>query len=786
MTAEQHARASGNARIEQRITYAAGAGPAPRGGLGLPEAPPVLVGRDGPAEELMALLADGGPKVAVVSGLAGVGKSALAVATAHRAAELGWFGDRVFFLRLRGYAPGGGVSGPELVREMLRLLGFRDADVQGSTDTWVALYRARLAEYARAGQRVLIVADDAGEVAQVRDLVPAGSVHRLLITSRHRLVAPGFTARQVLLDELAAGPAALLLSAALPGDPRPLREPEALAAVAERCGRLPLALTVAGAVLAGDPGLSVAELAAQLADARTRLAKLDSELDDGVRAAFDLSYERLPPDQARVFRLLTVNPGPDCATVYAALLTGEESADLRPKLAALVRASLLAEEPVGSGRWRMHDLVRLYARERGEKRAAEDGREAAVDALLGSLCLDTGKATRALGVNGAPVAPGPGLPSVAQAMRWLDAERATLVAAVCSAADAGRLDTVIGLGKLLVPYLQYYEHLSDGIVVARRVLAAAQRTGGGEGIGDALYDLALVLFRAYRPEEARELLARALDVFRSGGRRQGECKVLHLLGSLFRQAHRLAEAEAYLGEALAIFGELGIKHGQGIVLVGLAQVFEKTGRLDAAIDAYQRAVAVMYELKDHHRAAEGLDFLADALWRAGQREESLAVAERALALFRDLDNRKKQAWVLSGLAGCLLEAGREQEAKERFEEALALFAKGGDPHGQGVVLANLGRLHCLAGRPALALEFQERACVLLAGTGDRAGEAAAMRGLGVTLSDLGRYTEAAEAFDRSAGLFAAAGDTERESDARTAADGARERADRPRRRWRRR
>lgn len=337
MNAEQRARAEGQARITQvtvagdYVTHAPSEGPVTPAAPGLPAPPDALVGRDGPVKALTDLLDEGGggAPVTVVAGLPGVGKSALAVATAHRAVEYGWFEERVFFLQLHGYAPNDAVSGAQAVREMLRRLGVGDADVPPSPDGQVALYRARLASLARAGQRVLIVADDAGAVSQVQDLVPPDGTHRLLVTSRHRLVAPGFAARVVVLDELAVEPAAELVAGALlrtwPEDPRPAREPEALARIADLCGRLPLALTVAGALLAGDPGLAAGELARQLAEARTRLEKLhiDGDVPVGVRAAFDLSYARLPADQARIFRLLTVVPGTDCSTLFAHLATCE-------------------------------------------------------------------------------------------------------------------------------------------------------------------------------------------------------------------------------------------------------------------------------------------------------------------------------------------------------------------------------------------------------------------------------------------------------------------------------
>ncbi|WP_412077183.1 ATP-binding protein [Streptomyces xanthophaeus] len=780
MGVEQWARASGESQITQiagdQHVYEPGAGPGPQARLGLPDAPAELVGRDRPARELLALLAEGGSPFAVVAGLAGVGKSALAVTTAHRAVELGWFADRVFFLSLRGYAPDGGVSGPQAVQELLGHLGIRDTDLPPSPQGQLALYRARLAAYAQAGQRVLVVADDAGTVAQVRDLVPAGDTHRLLVTSRHRLVAPGFAARLIALDELDAEPSAQLLAGALlrtwPDDPRPAREPEALAAVAEACGRLPLALTVAGALLAGDPGLPAAALAGQLADARTRLEALtfddgDGGVPVGVRAAFGLSYERLPADQARIFRLLTVNPGPDCSTPYAHLITGEAEG-LRPKLAALVRASLLTEQPIGSGRWRMHDLVRLYALERGEECAQEDGRDAAVDALLVSLIADADRTQQALGVNGRP-AEGPDLPSMAEALRWLDAERPLLVAAVDLAASAGRPGPATRLGQLLMPYFQLYGHVEEGVSVGRRLLDVARRTGTREDLGGALYDLGLLLINAHALEEATEKVTEALTVFREGSERMGEGKALNLLGALYRERHRFEEAlEAYQG-ALEILRELRIRHAQGATLTGLGEVYEQLGRTEEAVAAYREAVAAVRGTDDRHREASALEFLGDALWKAGHREEALVVREQVLARVRELGNRKREGWALSGLASLLLSGDRPEEARARYEEALTLFVAEGDRLGEGGTLHNLAQVHLRTGRLEEALEAQERACSLLVGVAGPAHEALAAAELGNLLALLHRPTEAAEAWERAAALYASTGDAEQAARSRTAA-----------------
>ncbi|MEU9108205.1 tetratricopeptide repeat protein [Streptomyces xanthophaeus] len=796
MGVEQQAEASGGSQITQiagnQYVYGPGAGPAPQALLGLPEAPPALVGRDGPARELAGLLAEGGSPVAVVAGLAGVGKSALAVTTAHRAVELGWFADRVFFLSLRGYAPDGGVSGPQAVQEILGRLGIRDTDLPSSPQGQVALYQACLGAYARAGQRVLIVADDAGSVAQVRDLVPAGDTHRLLITSRHRLVSPGLAARLVALDELEAEPAVQLLSGALlrrwPDDPRPAREPAALAAVAEACGRLPLALTVAGALLAGDPGLPAGALAAQLADARTRLEALTFDEGDGgvpvgVRAAFGLSYERLPTDQARVLRLLTVNPGPDCSTFYAQLVTGEGE-DLRSKLAALVRASLLTEQPVGSGRWRMHDLVRLYAQERGEECAQEDGREGATASLLESLAVHMAGAEMILGLRERPET-APGLPSAAQVLRWLDLERPLLIAALRLALDTGRRDTARSLADALTMYLVHYGHEDDALAVARHMLAAVRQTGDGKALGTALCNLAGVLSDMDQGDEAHELLTEALVLCPRIPFREGEGHALNVLAGLHRKAGRFEEALQAHADALEIFRELGIRQAEAAALGLQGEALRKAGRLDEAVEVYRASIAICEEIGQRHREATARYALGEALWEAGHREESLTVREQAAAIFRESGNRTNEARAHHGLADSLLDEGRPEEARARYELALALFGEAGDEPGVCSVLGELGRVHRQEGRLEEALEAQVRCCGLLADAGLRSDLAVELCERALTLALMDRVAEAVDAFERAAALFGSVGAPEKEAMVQQMVVRLRQIRARPRRWWHR-
>ncbi|WP_327305234.1 tetratricopeptide repeat protein [Streptomyces sp. NBC_01298] len=794
MNAEQRARAEGSATVIQvagdYVVQPPGAGsvPPPPAAPGLPAPPAVLVGRESSVKVLTDLLDEGGggAPVTVVAGLPGVGKSALAVATAHRAVEYGWFGDRVYFLPLHGYAPNGAVSGAQAVREMLRHLGVGDADAPPSPDGQVALYRARLASLARAGQRVLIVADDAGSVSQVRDLVPPDGTHRLLVTSRHRLVAPGFTARVVGLDELSAEPATELIAGALlrtwPEDPRPAREPEALARIAEHCGRLPLALTVAGSLLAGDPGLAAGELARQLAEARTRLETLHIEGDVpvGVRAAFDLSYARLPADQARLFRLLTVVPGPDCPTLFAHLVTyegepgpaglAETAGELRPALAALVRASLLAEQPVGSGRWRMHDLVRLYALERGEGHAEEDGREAVIDRFLEGLTEVAARAAQALGIQRGPAAAGD-LPSMAEAAHWFEAERAVLVATVVFAADNGRSVLGAGLYNHVAGYLGPYGYLEDALLLERSMVDAARRHGDPV-LADALCNLsaALVCFTTrHLVDEAAECLMEALEMFRAVENRAGEARAMVLLGAVLQRQGRVEESTVILVQALALLQELQMPANQWTPLVGLGANLERLERWDEAVTVYRAAVTLAEDDGNPSLTVMLLRSFAAALWRTGEREEAMAVHSRALALSREAGNRSETGRLLLRMSQSLLDDGRTEEARAVCEEAAGLFAEIGQESGQALALFSLACVHEQDGLVTEQLEALERAVVLFVRVGDEDNTVGAVTAMANALTRVGGAAEGARAFDVLAEACEAVGLAEPAAEAREAA-----------------
>ncbi|MFD3699073.1 tetratricopeptide repeat protein [Streptomyces sp. NPDC058646] len=719
---DQRARADRGGRITQigqqigrdLHVYGPGTGPAPTALYGLPDAPVALVGRTEQVGLLLRTLdpaaaAPAAAPVAVVAGLPGVGKSALALTVAQQAMQRGWFPGGVLFVPLNGYAPSGQVSPGQAVAVLLRALGIRDADLPPTYEEQLALFRSELTTRAAAGLPVLIVADDAGDVAQVRPLIPPGAGgHRLLVTSRHGLVAPDFPARLVDLDELSDEAATELITGTLlrtrPADPRPERDRAALAEAATYCGRLPLALTVVAARLAGDPGLSPTTLAEQLADTRTRLAALHFEgprggLPVGVRAAFDLSYRCLGPDEARLLRLLTVNPGPDCSTEAATVLDREPEWDtrvlvaglggrrikgVRELLAALATASLVTEQPVGSGRWRMHDLVRLYAAEQGEGERRADGRSEAWDRLLGYYCGASDEAVSRLGQRGGK----------AEALAWLDRERPVLVASIALAEAKGRPEQVLSLSTALLPYLHDWWHFEEAFAVSERALAAARLLGDQVSASVLLLELGSLHYEFRQHERSVVRLEEAVAGFRECGDTGGEGLALRTLGSTLAAQDRWEEAVTTMERALERLKGRGASEVSARVNLGLA--LTTLGRFDEAIRAHGQAAALSREIGDVEGEANAYRNLGLCLRAMGRLDAAREAVERSVGMWRALDHRHSEGLAVSALALVLREQRSYEEAAAAYREAAGLLLEAGDDYRAEMVTEELEETLALA------------------------------------------------------------------------------------------
>jgi tetratricopeptide (TPR) repeat protein len=690
----------------------------------LPPEMAAFTGRDDELAVLAGLLdpggADGPVLVSAVAGLAGVGKTTLAIAAGHTAIQRGWFPGGVLFIDLHGYdqAP---VEPARALDALLRALGVPAEHIPPGTEERAGLYRSVLAQ---AAGPVLVIADNASSEAQVRPLLPGGGPHAVLVTSRHTLA--GLRARLVDVTVLDQEASMALLDAALrvarPGDDRISADPTAARRLARICGGLPLALQITAALLTADPALTASELANDLAAESARLDQL--AYDDGsktgapsVTAAFEFSYSKLNDIAARVFRLLPVNPGPDISTAAAAVLADVSAREVRVILGALARAHLAETAPGTTDRWRMHDLVRLYAQQLSDTHAQTDRREEARDRLLGYY-LDMAHAAhdhlRAL--------PGVAVPDEftgrGNALVWLDAERASLETAVTMAAETGQDQTAVDLSLALSEYLAWRRRFDDWIAITTIGLNAARRLGDRNREGRALNNLGLALHETRRFEEAITAFQDAAPIFQEARDRHTEGRTLNNLGVALRDVGRFDEAITAHQDALAIFRETADRHREGGALHNLGLALREVDRFDEAITAHQDALAIYRETGDRHGEGGALQSLGNALQQVQRSKDAIRADQDALAIYRETGDRHGEGTTLHNLGVSLLKTRRLKEAVTAFRDAAAIYQESNDRHGEGRVLNDLGLALREVGRFGEAITAFQDAAAILGETGD--------------------------------------------------------------------
>jgi tetratricopeptide (TPR) repeat protein len=676
----------------------------------LAQLPPEVPGFTGRRDELILLTDLLDPArtaetvtVVLIAGLAGVGKTALAIKAGYLARQRGLYRGGVIFLDLHGYdaVP---MRPEEALDALLRAMGVPAEYIPPAGAERAGLYRSTLAQIA---DPVLIIADDASSEGQLRQLLPGAGPHKVLATSRHTLA--GLGARLVDLTVLDEQEGVVLLDAALhsarPGDDRICNDRGGADRLAALCAGLPLALQIVGALLKADPSFQPTELANELTAEPMRLNAL--RYDDGsgpaapsVAAAFEVSYRRLHDTAALLFRLMPVNPGPDVSTAIMAILADRPVFEVRTALAALAQAHLIETAPSGAGRWHMHDLLRLYARQLSDAQAEADGREQARDRLL-SYCLGMTDAAddhvRELSESAEP----PRFAGQDDALNWLDSERLNLVAAVVMAADTGRDDVAAELPAALANYLLRRRRFDDWLTVTEVELAAARRVGDLAREGTALNDRGAALQSAGRLEEAISALQAAKAIYQKIGNRSREARVLANLGIALAEARRFDEAITAHREDLAICLDRSNFPGAGSALSNLSVALQDAGRLDEAITAAKTGAAICRHIGDRNGEGSALGNLGAALREAGRLDEAVAAHCDSVARFRDSADRFREGEALNNFGTALWEAGRLAEAITAHEDALAIFREVGDRQREQVTIerVNWARSELLRTQP---------------------------------------------------------------------------------------
>jgi tetratricopeptide (TPR) repeat protein/transcriptional regulator with XRE-family HTH domain len=732
----------------QRAAFVAAArgAPGPRGaGDGLPDASAAaasrtlprdiaaFTGRAGELEQLLAGLADaaaGGGVVGIcaIGGMAGIGKTTLAVHAAHRLA--GWFPDGQIFLPLHGHTPGQQPVDPaDALASLLLAAGISSQAIPAGLDARAGRWRDFL-----AGKKVLLVLDDAAGHEQVGPLLPGTAGSLVLITSRRRLAALD-DAAVLSLDTLPPAEAADLL-ARLAG--RPDLEPGDAGAgeITRLCGYLPLAIGMLGRQLAYHPAWSAADLAADLAAARDRLELMTAE-NVSVAAAFGLSYQDLDDGQQRLFRRLGLHPGPDIDAYAAAALDGSGVAAARRHLEALYDQHLITEP--ARGRYRFHDLIREHARA-----LAAAGDHAESDAAATRLLDYYLHTARAAGGHfppwvtaegpappGRPPASAPPVSTLRQAAGWLDAERANLHAAAGYAAATARPGYAMSIPAAMAGFLATRGYFDQGLVLHQAALAAARQAGDRAGQARALMLLSPMQTMTDDTPDAAASATRALQLYRDLGDRTGQAAALEIIGFLHSVTDDYPAAAAELRQALELFRSLGHRRGHGDALHYLGTVHRATGDYPAAAACHRQALELFSDTGYRSGQAEALMHLGAVHQLTGDYPAAAATLRQALALCRDLDDRFMQAQVLTELAAVQRLTGDNRSATASSQQALSLFRDVRHSFSDAAYPLNeLGLAQQLTGDYPAAEASHQQALALCRDRGNRAGQAETLNCLG--------------------------------------------------------
>ncbi len=654
-----------------------------RGGLVTPRQLPAGVrhfaGRDAELLQLDCLLDEAGetdtPTVVVITGTAGVGKTALALHWAHRVASR--FPDGQLHVNLRGYGPSAApVTASEAIRVLLVGLGVAREQIPDTQDAQAGLYRSLMAD-----RRILIVLDNAHDPDQVRPLLPGGPGCLALVTSRSSLsgLVADVSANPVPLGLLAQRDAQALLAARL-GDNRTSAEPAAIRQIIRQCARLPLALAITAARAATQPALPLAALADDLADEQHRLDALDTgEQATSVRAVFSWSYRQLSGPAARTFRLLGSHPGPDISVAAVASLTGVPRPQARRALAELAAASLLTER--AAGRYVLHDLLHAYATELPSDDGAGDERRPARTRLIDYYLHTAHAGALLLAPLGHPIVLDPlpaevtadRLTSHEDALAWFRAELHVLLAMVKLAAAVGLDAQAWQLPWTLRSFLDSQGLWQDWAAVNQIALAAAERLSDQTGLGWTHHRMAQVCSLSGEVDAGLEHNARALEHFGLAGNLSGQGSAhLGMCISLGRKGDHEA-ALSHGQQALDLFRRAGDQIGEAYMLHLVGLELARLGSGEQGRDHCTQAVELYGELGDNGGLADAWHSLGTVHQRLGEYVEAIACFQQALMLSAELGDLWGQAYCLINVGDTHDEAGDVVAARETWQQALEML-----------------------------------------------------------------------------------------------------------------
>ncbi|MGH3388521.1 MAG: ATP-binding protein [Actinomadura sp.] len=664
--------------------------------------------------------------ISAIDGMAGVGKTALAVHAGHRLADR--YPDGQLFVDLHGYTPDvPPVESATGLEQMLRSLGVQGERVPETVEERAALLRTRL-----AGKRVLVVLDNAATDTQVRPLLPGTPGCLVLVTSRTRLTGLD-DAIPLSLDVLPAGDAVALFVRTVGEHRRTDADAGVVAEIVQLCGRLPLAIRIAAARLRHRPTWTPHHLAELLRDERSRLGELHAG-QLSVTTALGVSYTQLTTEQRRVFRLLSLHPGSDIEPYVTAALAGITAPAARRLLEELLDVHLLIQSV--PGRYTFHDLVRAYATERTRAGDSEADRRAALTRLLDHYAYAAAIAMDAVHAYETdqrprppePRTPVPDLGDPAAAEAWLDAELPNLLA---TARTAGRApDYVVHLSATLHRHLSTRARYTDAQNLHQLAHGLARTTGNRTGELNALNGLGEVHLVQDRYEQAGDHYGRALEIAHDIGDRVGAVVALNGLSVAVAMRGRYEQALDHLGQALEIAHDTGDRTGEVDALNGFGQARFTQARYEQAADHHGRALEIARSIRYRHGERVALFGLGCADAMRGRHEQAIDYLGRALEIAYTTGHRHGESDVLAGFGFFHLVRGQHERAADYFGQMLEIARTIGNPTGEAVALNGLGRVLLMQNHHEQAGDHFAQELRIARETGDRKNQLEAHLGLG--------------------------------------------------------
>jgi tetratricopeptide (TPR) repeat protein len=656
----------------------------------LPASSRRFVGRGRYLRQLDLLLADPHrAPIGAIHGAPGVGKTELALQWAHH--HTARFTDGQLFADLHGHTSSGNPVEPaDALEDFLLALGWPPDRMPAIAEERASLFRTVTQD-----RRMIFLFDNAASSAQVRPLLPTGSGNIVLVTSRARL--EGLAVREGASD-LALAPfepnEALTLLRGVVGPGRVDKQIDKSIEVVERCGCLPLAVRLAAERVASRPNFTMEVLAADLAEERARLDALSAgdDEDTAVRAVFSWSYRNLPSPTARMFRLLGLHLGPDITVPAAAALADLTVGQARMQLEILANGHLV-EQP-RPGRFRLHNLMHLYAAERCTTEETEQNRQQAVERELTYYLHMAQAADYALrpSNNTAPpprhgeTPPAPLFPDYHEALMWCDSELGNLVRSAQTAFDHDMLDIAWHLSAALFEFFHVRKPWNNWEKTYRVGLAAAR--GAHSQFGEAFMHqgLGLVCLGRSLITEARAHYDEALRLRLNIDDRAGQGWSRAALGQILTTLREFDEAAINFEQALALHHDVGEVQGEAVASLFLSDLRREQGATDEAIECSQRALTLTRSISDRHGEGLALHQLGNLCLATDRVPEALSYLVQTIEVQQTAGDRKGEADTHRLLANAMLRVGRAQEAKPHLIDALAIFEARDDPAADDVRL----------------------------------------------------------------------------------------------------